>query len=194
MTIDDFQANAFLASSGIPQGSHLGPLIFLLYFNDVNYVLKCPRLSFADGLKIYMKIRSMVDAICLQCEFDAFINWCNLNCMLVNPEKCSVISFARIRHPVIFNYRLCGTEIQRVDHVKDLGVILDSQLSFKRQVSYIAKDFTSVYCLKALFCLLGRSTLEYCSVVWHPYYQNGMVRIESIQRRFLRFALRRLPW
>ena len=92
--------------------------------------------------------------------------------------------------------------------MKDLGVILVSQLSFKRHVSYIVdkasrtlgfifritKHFTSVYCLKALYCSLVRSTLEYCSVVWHPSYQNGAVRIESVQRRFLRFALRRLPW
>lgn len=58
----------------------------------------------------------------------------------------------------------------------------------------IAKDFTSVYCLKSLYCSLVRSILEYCSVVWHPYYQNGIERIESVQRRFLRYALRRLPW
>lgn len=128
--------------------------------------------------------------------------------MIVNADKCSVISFARIRQPIVFSYKLHGMEINRVDYIKDLGVILDTQLSFKRHVSYIvdkasrtlgfifrtARDFVDVHCLKSLYCSLVRSTLEYCSVIWHPYYQNGVARIESVQRRFLRFALRRLPW
>lgn len=66
-----------------------------------------------------------------------------------------------------------------------------------RQLGFIfraAKGFTDVYCLKALYCALVRSTLEYCSAVWSPYYENSAVRIESVQRRFIRFALRRLPW
>ena len=58
----------------------------------------------------------------------------------------------------------------------------------------ITKDFTDVYCLKSLYCALVRSTLEYCSVVWNPNYINGSQRIENVQRRFIRFALRRLPW
>lgn len=171
-------------------------------------MLHGPRLSYADDLKIYSRIRSKADAIRFQQDLDNFKNWCTLNCMDVNPDKCSIFSFARIRDPVVFDYKLHDTVIQRVDHVKDLGVVLDNQLTFKRHVSYvvekasrtlgfifrIAKDFTNVYCVKSLYCSLVRSNLEYCSVVWHPYYQNGIERIESVQRRFIRFALRRLPW
>lgn len=87
VTIDGFQSHEFLASSGIPQGSHLGSLILLLYFNDVNNVLKGPRLSFADDLKLYLRIRSMSDATTLQQELDAFTDWCTLNRMVVNPDK-----------------------------------------------------------------------------------------------------------
>ena len=90
---------------------------------------------------------------------------------------------------------------------KDLGVILDAQLTFKQHVLFvidkasrtlgfimrIAKIFTDVYCLKSLYCSLVRSTLEYNSVVWNPIYLNGRERIESVLRRFIRFALRRLP-
>lgn len=208
VTVEGYSSNEFMATSGIPQGSHLGPILFLLYFNDVNNVLKGPRLSFADDLKMYLRIRSITDAIGLQQELDTFMDWCSLNCMVVNAGKCSVISFARVRKPVVFNYTLRGVEIERVDHIKDLGVILDTQLTFKRHVSYIvdkasrilgfifriAKDFSDVHCLKSLYCSLVRSTLEYCSVIWNPHYQNGLDRIESVQRRFLRFALRRLPW
>lgn len=201
-------SETFTATSGIPQGSHLGPVIFLLYFDDVNYVIKGPRLSYADDLKMYLRVRSICDAITLQNDLDAFAGWCSLNRMVVNPEKCNVISFSRRKEPVYFNYQLFGKILQRVDHVKDLGVILDAQLTFKHHMSYviakasrtlgfifrIAKEFTDVYCLKSLYCSLVRATLEYCSTVWHPHYQNGVQRIESVQRRFIRFALRRLPW
>lgn len=92
--------------------------------------------------------------------------------------------------------------------MKDLGVILDSQLTYKQHISYvvdkasrtlgfifrITKNFTDIYCLKSLYSSLVRSVLEYCSAVWNPSYNNGVERVESVQHRFLRFALRRLPW
>lgn len=87
-------------------------------------------------------------------------------------------------------------------------MLLDAKLTYKNHVAYIVakasrllgfifratKKFTDVYCLKSLYCGLVRSTLEYSSVVWNPWYQNSSERIESVQRRFIRFALRLLPW
>ncbi|KXJ77554.1 hypothetical protein RP20_CCG007218 [Aedes albopictus] len=58
VVIGDSRSDSFDATSGIPQGSHLGPLIFLIYFNDVHAVIKGPRFSYADDLKIFLKIRS----------------------------------------------------------------------------------------------------------------------------------------
>lgn len=203
-----FSSESFTATSGVPQGSHLGPLIFLLYFNDVNTVIKGPRLSYADDLKLFLRVRTIADAVALQHDLDVFVVWCDMNRLTVNPEKCSIISFSRKLQPILFCYQLKGKVLQRVEDVKDLGVILDAQLTFKHHLSYviekasrtlgfifrIAKDFTDPYCLKSLYCSLVRATLEYCSAVWHPYYRNGVERIESVQRRFIRYALRRLPW
>ena len=208
VVIGDHQSRLFAASSGIPQGSHLGPLIFLIYFNDVNLVIEGPRLSYADDLKLFLRIYTTEDCRFLQRQLNAFADWCTLNRMEVNPSKCSVISFSRKKETIIFKYVLLNTEIERVSQIKDLGVILDTQLSFKQHIAYavnkssrilgfifrIAKDFTDVYCLKSLYCSLSRSILEYCSVVWTPHYNNGVERLESVQRRFLRFALRKLPW
>lgn len=208
VAIGDCRSGSFYATSGIPQGSHLGPLIFLIYFNDVHSAIRSPRLSYADDLKMFLKIHSIADCGFLQQQLDHFADWCFLNRMVVNPKKCSIITFTRKRQPIIFDYCLLGTTIDRVNQVKDLGVILDSKLTFKPHVSYIvdkasrtlgfifriAKNFTDVYCLKSLYCSLVRSTLEYCSAVWSPAYDNGSERIESVQHRFLRFALRKLPW
>ena len=128
--------------------------------------------------------------------------------MVLNPNKCAVISFSRKAVPVHFDYQLFGTQIERVYCIKDLGVILDQKLSFTQHASSIvgkasrqlgflfraAKNFTNIECLKTLYCSLVRSILEYCSAVWSPYYLNGSTRIETVQRRLVRYALRRLPW
>ena len=208
VTIEQYASDAFLVPSGIPQGSHLGPLIFLLYFNDVNCMLSGPRLSFADDLKMYLRIENTADVTHLQSQLDMFARWCGLNGLAVNVSKCSVITFTRGKKPILADYSIDSQDIPRVDHIKDLGLILDPQLNYSLHTNYVvdkasrnlgfifrmAKDFTDVYCLKSLYCALVRSTLEYASAVWCPFYQNSIDRIEAIQRRFVRFALRRLPW
>lgn len=86
--------------------------------------------------------------------------------------------------------------------------MIDSKLTFKDHVSYIvskasaqlgfvfrfAKKIKDIYCLKSLYCSIVRPILEYSSVVWSPYYQNEIQRIETVQRKFIRFALRHLRW
>lgn len=156
---------------------------------------------------MFLKIRTLADCQFLQQQIELFTNWCLLNRMTVNPTKCSVITFSRRKKPVLFDYSMLGITIERVNHIKDLGVILDSQLTYHQHGSYtvnkasralgfifrVAKNFSDIHCLKSLYCSLVRSILEYCSAVWSSAYCNGSERIESVQRRFLRFALRKLP-
>ncbi|XP_055526899.1 fatty acyl-CoA reductase wat-like [Wyeomyia smithii] len=80
--IGDEISEPFVATSGIAQGSHLGPLVFLLYFNDVHHLLKCPRLAFADDLKLFNEIKNVEDATYLQQQLNIFARWCKLNCMI----------------------------------------------------------------------------------------------------------------
>lgn len=201
-------STSFPVTSGVPQGSHLGPFLFLLFMNDVNSVLRCHKKSYADDFKIYAIIEKLDDAEFLQHQFETFADWCRRNRMVLNTSKCSVISFTRKRSPLIHNYSLSGVSLARESLVKDLGVLLDSKLTFNAHLTYIiskassqlgfifrfAKHFKDVYCLKALYCSLVRPILEYSSVVWSPYYQNGIQRVEKIQRKFIRYALRHLPW
>lgn len=206
--IGDATSDPFIATSGIAQGSHLGPLIYNIYSNDANYSLDGPHLSFADDMKLFLRIKSPADSIVLQQQINSFAQWCNQNCMLLNTSKCSVVTFSRKLHPLCFNYEIDGTTIPRTDNIKDLGVILDTRLTFKQHISFVVakasrqlglimrmtRDFRSIQCLKSLYCSLVRSSLEYCSTVWNPHYHNAAFRIESIQRRFVRYSLRLLPW
>lgn len=206
--LGDYISTAFPVTSGVPQGSHLGPFLFLLYMNDVNFALQCMKKSYADDLKLYHVISKPQDTLFLQQQLVQFAEWCRRNRMVVNASKCSTISFGRKLSLILYDYVLHNTTLKRETTVKDLGVFLDSKLTFKDHVSYIvskassqlgfifrfSKTFKDVYCLKALYCALVRSTLEYSVLVWSPFYQNEIARIEAIQRKFIRFALRHLPW
>ncbi|XP_055590035.1 uncharacterized protein LOC129742197 [Uranotaenia lowii] len=135
------------------------------------------------------------DTVSLQRQFNLFATWCSNNCLALNRSKCSIITFSRKRHPILADYFLSDHLIARVDHINDLGVVLDQKLYFKTHTNYIVdkasrclglifrvtKDFRDVYCLKSLYCSLVRSILEYASAVWSPFYQNGADRIEALQ-------------
>ncbi|XP_037038297.1 uncharacterized protein LOC119075847 [Bradysia coprophila] len=115
------------------------------------------------------------------------------------------MSFTRKRSKIEFNYSINDTVVTRLKLVKDLGVLMDEKLTFGKHVEYViaksysmlgfvirtCKEFKNVKTLKSLYFAHVRSYLEYASVVWHPYQETFIDRIESIQKKFLMFALRR---
>ena len=152
-------SESFPAISGIPQGSHLGPLVFLLYFNDVFTLLEGPSLAFADDL--YYSIKGVIDASFLQHQLTTFSSWCKTNCLTLNINKCGVITFTRSRHPVITNYILDGHPVACVDQMKDLGVVLDARLSYSLHTSYVV-DKASINLGTSRFSNVRKA----CTVHW----------------------------
>lgn len=202
----DYRSESFKVTSGLPQGSHLGPLLFVLYFNDVALIMKKAKCSlFADDLKIFHVVRNIKDAIDLQCDVDAFSAWCTRNFMSINVSKCKAMSFYRIKTPTIFTYSIDGADLTRVTEISDLGVLMDPTLSFKAHVDKkvakaysmlgflkrICADFRNLKCLTSIYNAHVRSHLEYASVVWSPSSVSLSDSIESIQKKFVLFALRR---
>ncbi|XP_037045741.1 uncharacterized protein LOC119081106 [Bradysia coprophila] len=199
-------SESFEVTSGLPQGSHLGPLLFILYFDDVTKILvKADCGVFADDLKLYHAVSSLADAVDLQKDIDAFEAWCHENRMAVNVSKCKVMSFYRVLEPVDFAYSIGGAVLTRVSQMVDLGVLLDTQLTFKPHVGVkVAKaysmlgflkrlcaEFADVRCLTSLYSAHVRSHLEYASVVWSPSSEELSSVIESVQKSFVLYALRR---
>ena len=133
-----FQNRYMLCTSGVPQQSTLGPLLFILFMNDVTVVLtysKC--LMFADDLKIYCLVKSVLDATNLQRDLDMLSSWCQQNCLFLNNYKCKTMSVHRKRCPIVFEYQLNQIPLARLSVVKDLGVMLDSTLSFTQHVDFV---------------------------------------------------------
>ena len=188
------------ASSGVPQGSNLGPLLSLFYINDVPSVLADSNcLLYADDAKIYREIRDPEDHQRLQASLIEFNSWCKRNALTISIKKCAAITFNRSRTPAHYTYMLNGLSLARVFCAKDLGDYLDARLSFDAQlddvddcpwlsrmlglIANMTRALRDPLCIKALYCALVRPLLEYPCIVWWPSSTQAIARLQSIQRR-----------
>ena len=83
----NFYSSSFSPTSGVPQGSNLGPLLFLIFINDIVDDISCGKLLFADDMKLYLEIRAPGDALTLQKNLDIISNWCAQNRLTLNVSK-----------------------------------------------------------------------------------------------------------
>lgn len=188
-------------TSGVPQGSHLGPVLFLLFINDVSYCFHSSHfLLYADDLKFY-NVRNSANP--LQPDLDRFASWCSSNLLEINISKCKSITFHKSTSPHLPTYMIGGQQIDNVEFITDLGVTFDQKLTFRmhidnivvkscRLLGFIKRNTKYINDTKALTCLynsLVRSTLEYCSVIWTPNYNIHINRLENVQNKFLKYLL-----
>jgi Reverse transcriptase (RNA-dependent DNA polymerase) len=207
--LDDYLSGTIYCHSGVPQGSHLGPLFFILDINDVLEIFEHVNvLAYADDLKLFMTVKCIEDCERFQHDLDLLHSWCLVNKFDLNADKCKSVSFGRGSKPVVFQYSIGGTDLERVNRIKDLGVIIDDRMTFVSHieavvaksarmlgfVKRISKEFSDPYTYKTLYVSLVRPNLEYASCVWSPHHDIHSKRIERIQHNFVRFALRGLHW
>lgn len=200
VALNGYESDPFIPLSGVPQGSNLGPLLFLMFVNDLLNRIDSPCLAYADDIKIFRKVLTVEDCVKLQNDINVIIEWCERNRMSLNNSKCQIITFTKKRYPIKFNYMIGGSSLTRVFTVRDLGVLFDSALSFRPHYDHIcksankmltfilrvAKPFQNIKSFYMLYNSLVRSVVEYCSSVWCPIYQIHKDMIESVQKRFLR--------
>ena len=204
--VNEFISDQIHVSSGVPQGSHCGPILFSIFVNDIFDAIRfgdC--LMFADDLKIFKAVRDPKDQIELQIDINNIFSWSLRNKLSLNIKKCQTISFYRGKSPVHYTYCIDSIQLISTRIIKDLGVTFDSTLTFNHHINdicsrsrkvlgYISRngsDF-SVNILKILYCSLLRPILEYASAIWSPYFKSSITCIEKVQNKFLRMAEYRL--
>jgi hypothetical protein len=120
----------------------------------------------------------------IQSDLNKLSEWCERNSLFLNVDKCKTITFSKTRYPVEFAYMLARTMLDRESYIND-------ELGFIRRLLF---EFRDPYTLKSLYTSLVRPKLEYASCVWSPFYDVRVDKVERVQIRFIRYALRGLGW
>ena len=198
VVVDGIESLVIMVLSGVPQGTVLGPLLFILYINDLFLVVKhCKVKVFADDSKLHKNISSPSDCKCLQEDLCAVVRWAVANNMELNESKFQLLQHGKnpeLKKPYILP---SGASISSDDVVKDLGVYVDSDLSWRQHITrksseaaskagWVLRTFSTrdKDTMMMLFKTYVRSITEYCCALWSPHLQCDIIMIESIQRSF----------
>ncbi len=192
-------------SSGVPQGSILGPLLFSIYINDLpKSVLNSKTYMYADDTKCGKEIHSPDDVRLLQDDIDHIHNWSRLNRLQLHEDKTHVIQFHSRHHlPIQASYFVNGVPVNSLESSKDLGVHFVADLSWSshiettigkayRMLSLIKRTFSlssNVTVKKRLFLSVVLPIITYGSTVWRPSLLKDIQALEKVQKRATKFIL-----
>ena len=190
--------------SGVPQGSVLGPSLFLLYINDLpSYIHKNSSVRlFADDCVLYRTIDNNQDSKDLQADLDSLQKWESDWLMEFHPEKCQVLHITNKKQPIENNYTIHGHTLESVDQGKYLGVTIHKKLEWTHHIDNITRKANNTRAFlqrniyqcprrtkELCYTTLVRPQLEYSSVVWDPATATNRDKIEMVQRRAARFVM-----
>jgi len=182
-------------TSGVPQGSILGPLLFTIYINDLEYEVKNSLLKFADDSKLWGRVDNIQDRNILQNDLNILGEWAQKNQMPFNVEKCKVMHIGKKNAKV--DYFLGGSKISSTSEEKDLGVYFSETFKSKLNCDKASKSANKIIGMirrnisnkssdemLILYKTLVRPVLDYCIPVWRPNIRKDIMKLEKIQKRF----------
>ena len=187
-------------TSGIPQGSVLGPILFVIFINDMSNVVKnCCKL-FADDATLYRPVLSEADTQSLQSDIDNLMEWSSTWQLPFNEMKCKRMHLGRGNNSR--PYHMNDHILENVIEEKDLGVTVDHQLKFRTHTSAATKKANLILglikrsfsvkdksTLSSLYLSMVRPRLEYGNIIWGPHFKQDMKAIERVQKRATRMIL-----
>jgi hypothetical protein len=180
----------------------LGPLLFVLYVNDLPDIVTTSHVYlFADDLKVYHAIENANDQVELQDDIKKVQQWANHSLLQLHPEKCvtmTVRNRGEPKPPPVYSLEE-GQQLEQVHQTKDLGILVDEQLKFQEHLAakvnqankllgliWRTFDYKDKENLLLLYKSLIRPHLEYASQAWAPHLRKDIEALESVQRRATR--------
>ena len=186
-------------TSGIPQGSVLGPVLFIIYINDLPDKIKSICKKFADDSKIYRQIQDEADQDIIREDLLEICDWSDLWLLRISISKCKTIQYGYVRYEIVYQLRDQNNEVFDIpscEEEKDLGIIFEKSLKFNKHVLNVVnrcKKLTGLikrtfrFMDKRLFLQLYktliRSVVDYGIIVWYPSSRKNIQLIENIQKR-----------
>lgn len=202
VVIDGEESQSIPVTSGVPQGSVLGPILFLLFIDDLPQYTKSSQVRlFADDTIVYLTITSIDDCNRLQDDLKQLEQWEQDWLMEFHPAKCNVLRITRKKSKTSFPYTLHGQVLEEVASAKYLGITISDDMTWNKHTdNMISKANKKLGFLKrnlkvkdtnlkeTAYKAIVRPTLEYCSTVWDPHTQVQSRGIERVQRRAARWV------
>ena len=199
VSIFDERSSTIPVTSGVPQGSVLGPTLFIYFINDLPQSSIISLKIFADDTKAYVPIINDTDRLNLQVTIDNLVDWSEKWLLRFNSSKCKVLHLGKnnpcYKYTIKEGNLINTLEVTKCE--KDLGVHIDPLLSFDDHIIYIIKKsrglsglimriitFKTAIIMIPLFKSLIRPILEYGNAVWSPYKKYQIQNIETIQRHY----------
>jgi hypothetical protein len=191
-------------TSGVPQGTVLGPVLFSLFINDLPDCVHSNVRLFADDCVLYRQIQSQSDCDALQHDINNLAAWESKWLMEFHPAKCNIMHITRAHKPIISDYYLKGHTLEAVDATKYLGVTLSRDLRWNTHIDNISAKANRILGMlkrnigkgperikNLAYHALVRPHLEYAMCVWDPHTTTNIKNLEKVQRRAARFVCRR---
>ena len=180
--------------SGVPQGSVLGPILFLIYINDLDDDITSKVLKFADDTKVFRKIESDADRQQLQDDLNKLTEWSEKWQMLFNYGKCKCLHTGHGNKDA--QYTMGYTVLDTTVKEKDLGLTISAVMKVSEQCAIAAAKGNQILGLIRrnivykeneliipLYKTIVRPHLEYCIQAWRPYRKKDIGILERVQRR-----------
>ena len=199
---DGFTSDAADVTSGVPQGSVLDPLLFLIFINDLLSCVSSTCRLFADDCLLYHQIKFSQDSEVLQHDLLCLEHWANKWLMQFNPIKCVILKVTHKVNPIRTQYTLYGQILTHMEEAKYLGLTLDSKLTFNKHIDSICKKSNATLAFirrNTHFCqrhvksdayrTYVRPILEYTAFIWSPHTSANINKLESVQKRAIHYVM-----
>ena len=203
VVVDSYSSDSAPVTSGVPQGTVVGPMLFLIYIDDITEGITSSVRLFADDCLLYREIRSHEDTVTLQRDLDQLHAWSSRWQMNFNIKKCNIMSVTNKRKNAIkTTYSMNGQPFDRVDTIEYLGVSLSNKLTWnahinkitgnaKRTLGFLRRTLqhTNQTIRLNTYRTLVRPKLEYAATIWDPHHATQINQLEKVQKTAARYIM-----